>query len=223
MQTYAFGSATSDANLVQGYTGASSDVPVPGFTQQLNLFIRSTPEDVSKTLFVVNFQGNDYFFNSTIPPSEVVAKYHSGIERLVKLGAKNILVVRNMNMGLIPYFNTKPETAAYFTSISTKEQLLYKELAAQLYRKYGRPTGRPFRDCKGRKVNIGFLNLWDLFESLYRPSQLKRLGITDVLHGCVSSDYKTVCKTPGKYFFWDDFHPSRKVHNEIAEAVLHLL
>ncbi|KAK3827619.1 MAG: GDSL lipase/esterase [Benniella sp.] len=220
----AYGGATTDSKLVQGYTGRNSDVRVPGFTQQIKNYVKSKPKGIPETLFVVNFQGNDYFFNSTLPPSEVVGKIRKGIDRLVDLGAKQILVVQNINMGLIPYFSDKPAYATAFTEIAAQQQVLLKQLADRLHSEFGTPPEHPFRiNCKVRKVNFGFINLWDVFAELYKPDQLARLGITDVVHGCVSSDYSTVCKNPDELFYWDDFHPSRKIHKEIAKAIVNIL
>ncbi|KAF9425082.1 hypothetical protein BGZ76_003432 [Entomortierella beljakovae] len=228
LMTFAFGGSTSDSSLVQGYTGPTSSIPVPGFLQQIETLYIPTirKKDISKTLFVVNFQGNDFFFDPTLDPKAVVGKLHEGIKRLVSLGAENILLVENMNMGVIPYFNSNPTQANLFTSIAIQEQADYKNLVKEIVGEYG-PTDpkHPFR-ChykKASKVNVGYLNLWTLFETLYKPSQLKRLGITDVINGCVSNDYTTVCKDAGKHFFWDAFHPTTKIHKEIAKAVIHLL
>ncbi|KAF9346019.1 hypothetical protein BGX26_002503, partial [Mortierella sp. AD094] len=225
LQDYAFGGATSDSTLVQGYSGPSSTIAVPGFIQQIeNYYIpKHNPKDVADSLFVVNFQGNDFFFDPSLDPKSVVGKLHDGIKRLVSLGAKNILVVENINMGIIPYFNTNATLAAAYTGIATQELAGYKALVKQIAREYGPSDGdRPFQECKDKKnnkVNVGYLNLWDLFAHLYKPSQLKRLGITDVINGCVSNDYKTVCKDADKHFYWDAFHPTAKIHKEIANAV----
>ncbi|KAF9948658.1 hypothetical protein BGZ72_009451 [Mortierella alpina] len=229
LSTYAHGSATSDSTLVQGYTGPVSTIPVPGFIQQIDTLYapKSTKKDAAKTLFVVNFQGNDFFFNPALDPQRVLDKLHQGIQRLVQLGACNILVVENFDYGTIPYFNTSPANAAAFTAIASKEQEDYNGLESKLAQEYGPALDRhqPFRACPidSKKVNIKYYRLGETFKRLYQDSQLKRLGITDVVHGCVSNDYKTVCKDADKHFFWDGFHPSKKIHREIAQEVLSIL
>ncbi|KAG0360526.1 GDSL lipase/esterase [Gamsiella multidivaricata] len=227
LSNYAYGAATSDSTLVQGYSGPSATIPVPGFIQQIELYApKSTREDAARTLFVVNFQGNDFFFNPSLDPAAVLAKLHEGIKRLVALGARNVLVVENIDLGALPYFNTNATNAAAFTAIARQEQEDYKGLKKQLTQEYGRSLdSHPFYTCSNNsvKVNVGYLNLGELYKRLYKSDQLKRLGITDVVQGCVSNDYKTECKNAGKYFYWDAFHPTAKIHKEIAEAVLHLL
>ncbi|KAF9955386.1 hypothetical protein BGZ65_003418 [Modicella reniformis] len=224
MHSYAFGGATCDNNLVQGYSGPTSEVRVPGMIQQVEAYLsKSNRKDASKTLFVLNSLGNDFVFDSSLEPAAVVARVHDSILRLEKVGAKNILVVENFDMGNIPYFRNNATQAAYFTRISIDEQAVYKDFITLLGPKYVRLGPHPFLNCKDDRVNVGFLNLWDLFKHLHQPGQLKRLGITDVIQGCVSSDYKTVCSDPDKHFYWDDFHLTGKIHKEISTAVLKLL
>ncbi|KAF8947745.1 hypothetical protein BGZ46_005483, partial [Entomortierella lignicola] len=228
LQSYAYGGATSDSNLVQGYSGPDSTIAVPGFIQQIENYYapKRNPKETAKSLFVVNFQGNDFFFNPAIDPKLVVDRLHRGISRLVELGAEDILLVENINFGIIPYFNTNATIAAAYASIATQERADYKTLVSQLNKAYGsNDINRPFHGCKHTKgkVNIGHVNLWDLFIELYKPDSLKRLGITDVINGCVSNDYKTICKDANKHFYWDAFHPTTKIHKEIASAILHLL
>ncbi|KAF9936779.1 hypothetical protein BGZ67_001998 [Mortierella alpina] len=229
LSTYAYGAATSDSTLVQGYTGSASTIPVPGFIQQIDTLYAPTSnkKDAAKTLFVVNFQGNDFFFNPALDPQSVLDRLHQGIQKLVQLGARNILVIENFDYGAIPYFNTSPTNAAAFTAIADKEQEDYKGLENKLAQEYGPALDahQSFRvsQINSGKVNFKYLRLRKTFKRLYEASQLKKLGITDVVHGCVSNDYKTVCKDADKHFYWDAFHPSKKIHGEIAQEVLSIL
>ncbi|KAG0302358.1 hypothetical protein BGZ98_007585 [Dissophora globulifera] len=225
---YAYAAATSDSTLVQGYSGADSTLAVPGFTQQIDSYaVKSNLKDAANSLFLVNFQGNDFFFNAALDPATVLGKLHEGIDRLVTLGAKNILLVENIDYGAIPYFNTNATLAGLFGSIASTQQKDYITLESALATKYGAPATKshPFSQChsSAAKVNIGYLHLGEVFQHLQEPSQLKRLGITDVIHGCVSNDYKQVCKDASKYFYWDAFHPTTRIHKEIADVVLHIL
>ncbi|KAI1311564.1 hypothetical protein EDD11_003416 [Mortierella claussenii] len=229
LHNYAYGAATSDNNLVQGYSGADSKLPVPGFIQQIETLYapKSTPKDADRTLFIVNFQGNDFFFDPTINPVKVVERIHAGISQLVSLGARNILLVENIDIGKLPYFNTNATVAAAYSAIAKQELAAFKALEHTLNQQYGKAKGpHPFHACEdsaNSKVNVGYFKLGELFAELSQPKQLERLGITDIVHGCVSNDYKTVCKDAENYFYWDAFHPTRKIHQEIASAILHWL
>lgn len=233
MQNYAFAGATSDSNLVQGYSGASSTLKVPGFLQQVQNYLEDHHHHGAAArdeLFVIDFQGNDYFFDPSLTTLSVLEKLKEGLDRLVRLaGARQILVVENIDFGIIPYFNTNATQAGFFTSIAQQDWKDYKNyFEASLKKEYGSPTNprHPFDTCSDDKkdeVHIGYLNLGTLFKELYKPESLDRLGISDIIHGCVSNDYKSVCQDVGQHFYWDAFHPTEKIHKEIAKAVLSLL
>ncbi|KAK3847853.1 MAG: GDSL lipase/esterase [Linnemannia gamsii] len=233
LKNYAYGGATTDSTFVQGYSGAASDLPVPGFIQQIDQYYAKNPlpkRDLASSIFVVDFQGNDYFFGpaATTTPTAVVQNILKGIEKLVKLGARNILVVENFDFGTIPYFGANPAAAESFTKLAVEQQAVYKDLEYRLAKKYGRASDakHPFRNsCHGasNKVTFGYYKLNDLFNHIRQPKVLKRLGITDVAHGCVSNDYKTVCKDAGKYLFWDAFHPTAKVHKVLGDAITEMI
>ncbi|KAK3836931.1 MAG: GDSL lipase/esterase [Linnemannia elongata] len=233
LKNYAFGGATTDAKYVQGYSGAASDLAVPGFIQQIDQYYSPKPipkKDLASSLFVVDFQGNDYFFSSTATPTAVVANIERGIEKLVKLGAQNILVVENFDYGTIPYFGGNATISGAFTQAAKAQQVAYKDLEKRLAKKYGRSSDakHPFRGAchkvdKKAKVTFGYYRLNDFFNHIREPKVLKRLGITDVVHGCVSNDYKTVCKDAGKHLFWDGFHPTAKVHEVLGDAITELI
>ncbi|KAF9020348.1 hypothetical protein BGZ52_002650 [Haplosporangium bisporale] len=73
---HAFGGATSDAKVVQGYSGPDATLAVPGFIQQIQNYNPHTKSrsTIAKTLFAVDFQGNDFIFDSTIIPQTKAAK-----------------------------------------------------------------------------------------------------------------------------------------------------
>ncbi|KAF9901888.1 hypothetical protein EC991_005590 [Linnemannia zychae] len=231
---YAFGSATTDSTYVPGLTGPASDIPVPGFIQQVDQYYAKHPlhkKDLASSIFVVDFQGNDYFFDPTASPTVLVENIHNGIEKLIKLGAQNILVVENFDYGTIPYLAGNATVAAMFSQAAVGQQKAYRELEQRLSKKYGRNADpkHPFRsachnDKRGyKKVTFGYYKLNDLLTYIRQPKVLKRMGITDIVHGCVSNDYKTVCKDAGKYFFWDAFHPTSKIHKALGDAITELI
>ncbi|KAG0042734.1 hypothetical protein BGZ83_000128 [Gryganskiella cystojenkinii] len=234
LQNYAYAGATSDAALVQGYSGADSSLKVPGFLQQIDNYLLDHHHHGSAApneLFVIDFQGNDFFFDPSLSPHAVLEKFKQGLERLIRVaGAREILVVENIDFGIIPYFNTNATLAHAFSEIAHAEWKDYKDFFEVSVKKaYGtvKDPKHPFDTCGHRKdrntVHIGYLRLEDLFKELYKTESLKRLGITDVINGCVSNDYKTVCEDAGKHFYWDAFHPTEKIHKKIADAVLSLL
>ncbi|KAG0052591.1 hypothetical protein BGZ89_003152 [Linnemannia elongata] len=205
LKTYAFGGATTD-----------SAFPIP-------------KKDLASSLFVVDFQGNDYFFNPAASPTAVVANIEKGIEKLVQLGAQNILLVENFDYGTIPYFGGNATISGPFSQAAKAQLVAYKDLEKRLAKKYGRPSDakHPFRGACHKdnktKVTFGYYKLNEFFNHIREPKVLQRLGITDVAHGCVSNDYKTVCKDAGKHLFWDAFHPTAKIHKALGDAITELI
>ncbi|KAF8940263.1 GDSL lipase/esterase [Dissophora ornata] len=238
LTNFAFGGATTDSKVVQGYSGSGSDIPVPGFIQQIEDYylaggfsLDTTAMD--STLFVVNFQGNDFLFDATVGTETVLANIERGIRRLVQVGAKHMIVVQNFDIGMVPFFRWNETLSQQNSALAKKQHDEYQDLIRRLAEEYGRPLrggNKAFYNCmdsssmsaSSRKVNITFFDLFALFKRLNSPQQLKRMGITDVIHGCVSDDAITGCLDPESHFFYDSFHPSTKVHREVADGILQL-
>lgn len=180
---------------------------------------------------MIDFQGNDYVFNPELSTQSVLDRLKTGLEQLVRYaGARQILVVENADFGLIPYFAGNATLSSFFSSLAKGQLKGYKEdFGPSLEKKYGpvRDPRHPFEMCRTDrergKVHIGYFQMASLYDDLYKPASLKRLGITDVVHGCVSNDYKTECKDAGKHFYWDAFHATEKIHVEISKAIQKLL
>ncbi|KAF9909051.1 hypothetical protein EC991_009112 [Linnemannia zychae] len=198
LQNYAFGGATSDAKLVQGYSGADTTLEVPGFIQQVQNYKndhlhRRHGVPVLDELFVINFQGNDFEFDRSVNPHMVVDRLKAGLETLIQdAGARRILVLENLNYGLLPYYNFNATLAEIFSTTSHKQRVEYRHFEASLRTKYGpeKYVRYPSDSCGSKdknsadQVHVAYLNMADLYKDLYRPDSLKRLGISDVVHGC---------------------------------------
>ncbi|KAG0261876.1 hypothetical protein BG011_000573 [Mortierella polycephala] len=219
---FAHGGATTDSKVVQGYSGSNADIPVPGFIQQIESYSRQ-PLDPASTMFVVNFQGNDFIFDPSIGSEKVLANIERGIHGLVKLGARHIFVIENFDMGLIPYFQTQSRE---MSALSKKQHDEYQDMIQRMNQAYGRPHhSKPFSNCPGgrRKTNVAFFDLYTLLQRLNHPRRLKHIGIRDVVHACVNSDYSSRCRHPDRHYYYDMFHFSTKIHRQIANGILKML
>ncbi|KAF9431646.1 hypothetical protein BGZ76_011893 [Entomortierella beljakovae] len=236
---YAFGGATTDSKIVQGYSGGDDNVPVPGFIQQIeDHFVTGkrkemTNDDIQSTLSVVSFQGNDFIFKPDITPETVVENVERGVHRLVELGIQHIIVFENFNFAKVPFFQGNQTKVDEMEAISKKQHDIYQDMRKRISERYGAVAGKgndgkTFYNCmsgndsKG-KVNIGFFDFYELSNRLYEPRYLDRLGITEVIHGCVSIDAMTGCDNPESYLFYDPYHFSTKIHREIANGVLDVI
>ncbi|KAG0299888.1 hypothetical protein BGZ98_009670 [Dissophora globulifera] len=241
MTNFAFGGATTDSKVVQGYSGVNADIPVPGFIQQIEDYylgggLLADTMTQESTLFVVNFQGNDFLFNTTMAPETVMVNVERGIRRLIDIGARHMVVVENFDIGMVPFFQWNETLSRQNSALAKRQHEKYQDLIQRLKQEYGRlPSkqgGRAFHSCLdsrgsdgalSRKVNIAFLDLFALFNRLSSPRHLERLGITDIVHGCVSDDGMVGCDDPESHFFYDSYHPSTKIHREVADGILSIL
>ncbi|KAF9158408.1 hypothetical protein DFQ26_007673 [Actinomortierella ambigua] len=236
---FAYAGATTDSALAQGYSGVKEDLPVPGFLQQIEQFYASlalSPKALASTVFIVNFQGNDFFYSKTATPADVVTRLDRGIHRLIGLGARNILIVGNCNYGLVPFLASDPAAVENFSKNAKQEQQLIHDLKRKLHQEFGVPPRLyPFRQCDALKldtedggchhkpesrVRVALFDQLAFFEYLHQPENLKRLGIKDVKGQCETDDFSSVCSNPGDYFYWDSVHVSAKVHRVLANAIL---
>ncbi|KAG0224133.1 hypothetical protein BGW42_005311 [Actinomortierella wolfii] len=242
---YGYDGATSDNRLVQGYTGPKADIPVPGFWQQIQRYYDNYKEKhdykkLEKTLFVINFQGFDYHFKYDIDVAAVIKRYEQGIRRLIEIGAKHIYVIGGIDPSKTPYFyEESKETRDSVHELVWDHLSAFKQLVWKLHYEYGRPASddKPFQWCPAdykylydhshddRKtfanhVNVAWFDTEALLEWIRTtPSALEKLGITNLHKGCYDEHDRTVCPTPDKYLYWDSFHPTTKIHREIAYAI----
>ncbi|CAF3114343.1 unnamed protein product [Rotaria sp. Silwood2] len=88
--------ATTDNNLVRGST--IFNLTVPGIRQQITKYknnIHSRKINYHRTLYVIWIGQNDYYFDLALAlaPSIVVQSIINGINDLIKIGAKHILII----------------------------------------------------------------------------------------------------------------------------------
>ncbi|KAF9146534.1 hypothetical protein BG015_011567 [Linnemannia schmuckeri] len=239
LTNFAYGGATTDSDVVQGYSGSKGDLPVPGFIQQINKYylLDRSPDDIAaleSTLFAVSFQGNDFLFDTSITTETVLANIERGIHQLIDRGARHIVVFENSDFGTIPYFQSNQTYAHEMTAIAEEWHRGYQDMMRRFRREYGHPRrtrgvdgeSHVFFNCNGNrpesKVNIAFFDLFTLLRRLNRPRHLRELGITDVVHGCVDPSAQTGCADPKSHFYYDPYHSSTKVHREIANGLLEI-
>ncbi|KAF9971122.1 hypothetical protein BGZ73_005989 [Actinomortierella ambigua] len=242
---YAYDGATSDNRLVQGYTGPKADIPVPGFWQQIQRYHehyndKHDSKKLEETLFVINFQGFDYHFKHDLDVDVVIKHYEQGLRWLIEMGAKHIYVVGGIDVTKTPYLLTEHgEDREKVHDLVWEHLSAFKHLVQKLHYEYGRPASddKPFQWCPAdykylydhehsdRKtfanhVNVAWYDTEALLEWLRTtPSALKKLGITNLVKGCYDEGHHTVCPTPEKYLYWDNFHLTTKIHKELAYAI----
>jgi phospholipase/lecithinase/hemolysin len=166
-------------------------------------------------LYVIWSASNDYFAAGNFPnPLETVSNIATAAIELAALGAKNIAIANLPNLGDIPLTQRQGEPAITSANLVTAvhNQLLsfaidglefsfpntnfieldINQLASRILnnpREYGFIDNAKSESC----TNI------DDFPVLPSPDEL------------------TICSNPNRYAFWDNQHPTRRLHQEISE------
>jgi phospholipase/lecithinase/hemolysin len=114
---YAYGSATTDNNLVQGYTQGNT-IPVPGMLQQVQFYLNDTNVneiDFERTIYILWGGGNDIIFNRNLLPEVIAASLLKSAQALLDIGAKNILVFNQVPVQYFPFSKpyNSPELFTY--------------------------------------------------------------------------------------------------------------
>jgi outer membrane lipase/esterase len=208
VKNYAYGGATTDNVVVQGYT-KSDTVPVPGVRQQIEIYINSTREqtiDFAHTLYIVSAGGNDFVFSKVPNPFAVVNGLSNAVNDLIAFGAKHILVFNQPPAQVFPYthalgldFVFKALTFLFNSILSLRLEIIQKsnsQVSLQVFDLYS-IIKRIIDNESGQFTNT-VDQCWDTVN-----------GTSVVMH----------CLDPSKYVFIDKFHFTSSVHKMIADGV----
>ncbi len=190
-------------------TGISSQFPgtvegVPGLRGQVGLFAQSliaqNLQVDAKAIFSVNGGGNDYFDNK--PVSEVIDNLYKSINTLAGLGAKNIVVFNQSDIGKVPFAKVLGRSDEL--SAITLEHNQKLALALDKIRSLNPGT---------RIASVDLFNLFEKSQSVFQDS----------VNPCItgnSTNVTAICSNPDDFLFYDDVHPTTRAHRFIASATL---
>ena len=207
VDNYAYGGSTTDDDLIQGYTASGRQI-VPGARQQIRMYwnkTKSREHDFSRTLFAIWSGNNDYFFNSTLSPSQVTRRLIVLIEDLLMIGAKHILIINKIPGQILPYVKTVDET------ILARERAIYHNgnlsLAVNHLQK-NRPD-----------VSIYLFDIYSLMLGIVNNNTLDLTNKTGHCWTVMSNEVLVSCANPDSYLFVDQYHCSARVHEFIGDHV----
>ena len=209
---FAFGGATA---------GGFSQLP-PSLPVQVGLFQARGIVPAKTDLFTVLFGANDLIPALSAPTTPgnpasldvagaaAATTVASGVQSLVALGARNVLVVGLPNLGSTPRTLASGATA---TAFGLRASTAFNdELKARL-----RPLASATAD-----LNLTYIDLQSIVDRVVLD--YKQLGFANA-----SSFFLAPAAAgggvgdPNSYVFWDDIHPSAKTHAILAGIVLETL
>ena len=208
---YAHGGATTDNNLLPGYT-TGYDKPVPGVRQQINTYKNTTDLskiDLSRTLHVIWVGGNDYFFNMSLQASVVVTSITNGINDLIGIGVKKFLIVNQSPFQLYPAVSSY-NNSDFFPKLTLEHNGNLSQSIDTLRMKY--PA-----------ISFFLLDAYALIQDI----QVNPIayGVTN-LTNCWSTSSGTIiqiCSNSSNFLFIDEYHFTSRVHQLIADRARNLL
>jgi phospholipase/lecithinase/hemolysin len=207
---YAYGSATTDSNFVQGLADFNQ-IPVPGVLQQVNQYFSKTNYFVLQISFqyalhVVWAGANDFLFNTSVTPQQIVNSLSNSLAALLNAGVKNLLVFNQPPGQYTPFFSA----LGYATSLAVGELAQAGNIylnAALVALKKSYPT-----------ASIYMFDTHSLITSVLASNQF----INNNTACWTTYNATTViknCPDPTKYVFVDALHFSSTVEKIIADAV----
>jgi len=208
---YAYGGATTDNNLVVGFT--EFNTIVPGVRQQIMMYKNATDltkVNFARTIYIVWIGGNDYYFDQIILPSIVVNSLMNGVNDLIQLGAQHLLIVNQPPLQAYPAALPLNMSAALNTIT-----LLHND-----------DLSNSIQTLQSNLTNLSFylFDVWSLITNILLNSSA--YGINNTNNNCWYTLNGTViqlCTDPNTYLFIDEFHFQTNVHQFIADSARKLL
>ncbi|KAI9594603.1 GDSL lipase/esterase [Syncephalis fuscata] len=216
MANYAFGGATTDNALVPGYS-SEAKIVVPSVKEQIQFYIKQKnlySEPVLRSLYAIEIANNDYINMAGPNVAANTTLINGAVNNIIKtidtlrsdVGARMFLVFGVAALESTPYFLAQPaevQKAASDVSQAHNKQLRSK--ISEYQKQYP-------------NIEIYYFGFRDYM--LKAISNKKKYGLNNVNTPCLSSDGKSRCSTPDKYFYWDFFHPTTATHRLLMEDVL---
>jgi phospholipase/lecithinase/hemolysin len=207
IKNYAYGGATTDNDLIQGYT-ASDTKPVPGVRQQILIYLNETNinnMNFVRTLYVIWAGGNDYYFNKTISPSSVTASILKGVEDLRKIGVKHLLIVNQSPIQAMPF-------------IETQEQVVYYR-DRTIYHNNNLSIGITKLDYNRKQINLYLFDVYSLVLKIISNESNYSLNTKDNCWNVLNGNVIMLCSNPESYVYIDQYHFTARMHELIGDAV----
>lgn len=226
--TFAYGGASTSNSLVQGLSGKNSDVKVDGVAQQVEMYLsemtanKAAPNGDLLALFA---GGNDAFFG--LPTVTGNASAESLMSSVGKLYAAGMMC---------PRLKRFPERANLMSHISYsggRSFVLFQLPALQALPYFAQAANVPLQPLFAQfatDFNAALtaragtfqsehldatLNVFDT--SSFVKSDLK--GYKNTQTACLNSTTEEVCASPKEHVYWDLFHFTSNVHEDIGKAV----
>ncbi|KAK9763621.1 hypothetical protein K7432_009525 [Basidiobolus ranarum] len=207
---YAYGGATVNNNVLQGYSGFDSDIAVPSIADQIEMhrdFLANNSNELygRKFLYVITASGNDYNFGGpTLTPESVATNIYETSKVLFEppFAGVHFLFTNSAfdHQAFYMQSNVTIQNLALVTRVRHNQHL------SNLIRNSGQVNAQIF------DMNAFLEN--ELSSSDYEDSSTsctQSLILRDIL--------PKICKNPEKKVYWDQYHLTTAAHRNLAHAI----
>jgi outer membrane lipase/esterase len=206
IKNYAYGGATTDNDLIQGYT-ASDTKPVPGVRQQILMYLNKTKIiniNFARTLYVIWAGGNDYYFNKTLSPSTVAISILNAVKDLLNIGVKHLLIVNQSPIQTMPFVQTQEEVIYY------RERTIYHNNNLSI--------GMTKLDYNRKQISLYLFDVYSFILQIIDKNSNYSLNTKDNCWNVLNGTVHILCSNPESYVYIDQYHFTARMHELIGNA-----
>ncbi len=202
-QNYAFSGAKSDySNMLEPKLGAL--VAHTGLLAQIDEYLSTDPlpQDMANTQYYINIGGNDFLalvegLDTDIEflVRDTVENIIQAAHRLRQAGAKEVMLIGLPNLSKIPLAQT----------LSFEEQQIIGLVSLKF---------NLHLESQAMQHQFDYFNMYSLVNRIMLTPSL--YGLSNITDACFDEVARIVCAHPDEYFFWDDKHPTTRIHQIFA-------
>lgn len=214
LTNYAVGGAKSGNGNYYSWLDSFQDTGVFGQIEQFDSELGSNTADPDALYFIFAsandlFEYTDFSLPGTVEElaSQTVNNIGESVTRLSELGAEQFFVVNSSDLDILPGVIEFGQTteAAFFTDevnrlLPSKLNTLNQNLGVDIALYDHVAISNQIRT---NPANYGLTNLDDACQPVFPVEPL--------------------CSAPDEYFFWDEYHPTRRTHQIIGEDMARIV
>lgn len=212
LTNYAVGGAKSGKGNYYHWMDPYEKTGVIGQVEKFRAALNGKQAD-SKALYFIFISANDYFehvdygLTGTISnmADKAVTNIETAISQLAALGAKRFMIVNSSDLTLLP------------AVVAPGQQNLAKDFQMRFNPELLSKTV----ELK-EKFDVEIIHFDHIAISNKIFNNPSKYGIKNLTDACqpVYPEVKPVCKSPDEYYFWDEWHPTRRVHQIVGDAMM---
>ena len=205
---YAYGGATSDNNLIHGYTGRFDNVSIPGVRQQIGTYQNQTNltlVNFDRTLFFIWAGANDYYFNLTVSPEVVVRSLMTSVNDLIQLGVKHFFIMNQPPLESLPSAIALNSTA-YIASLVLAHNM---------------NLSRAIDSIQKNMPNVSFrlVDIYSVIKGVLNDGATYGINNTQICWHMTNVSFVQLCPSVNNSLYMDEFHFTSRAHQIIADHV----